>query len=506
MAYGFQFIKTWPVTFYNSRKINLMNTAIRQTKNITRVVFIVTLFILYCSFFHCNNAKAADTENVLGWAWSENIGWISFNDLNCDVNGNGVYEGAAEGAPASCPIAGAVFPYGVNVNLNPGPTFEELSGYAWSENIGWISFDKAIAGNPPSAPFNGAETFMAKLDTGTNNFFGWARALNHSGGWDGWIKLRKDPADIGSAYGTSLNAPNFEGWAWGDVVVGWISFNSKNCDPDGDGSSNGVGNCPPAPTPMASYKVYLANNAPTVVPNSPALINYCVFDLPGGVTLSWTFDDTEDNANGIDQTAYEVEITRSDLAPPCLTGKQTTSDEFIMSTGIGGIDSSCPGFIDYGGFTYNWQVKVYDSDGADSGFVQELSSFPSDSFPSDGPTPTHRYPTANFSFLPPLPILQLQEITFDPLDPLNLSIAYGGASISSFEWDFGDGTLNPISSPLVNGGIVTHFYSEANLFTVDLKVTDDTLPIGYFCWASQQLNAENIPIGKNTPGWNETTP
>ncbi|MCK5466624.1 PKD domain-containing protein [Candidatus Parcubacteria bacterium] len=454
-----------------------MNTAIRQIKNIKHIVFVMALFVFYFNLFCCNNANAADTENVLGWAWSENIGWISFNDLNCDIDGDGKYN---DDGLNDCPNDDSdVFPYGVNLDVA-----DNLSGYAWNNNIGWISFEPAdIAGCP-------AGVCQPSLAGGI--FSGWARALNHGGGWDGWISLNcaNNGGCAVSNYSTSLNDSDFEGWAWGDVVVGWVSFNSTNTGA------------------VIPYKVYLTNNAPTVVPNSPALIDYCVSNLPGGVTLSWTFSDTEDDANSIDQTAYEVEITRSDAALPCLTGKQITTDEFIMSTGIGGIDSFCPGFIDYGGFTYNWQVRVYDSDGADSGFVQELSSFPFDSFPSDGPTPIHRYPTANFSYTPPLPILQFQEITFDPLDPLNLSIAYGGASIASFEWNFDDGTPNLISDPLIDGGVVTHSYSEINLFTVDLKVTDDTLPVGYSCWASQHIptNTEDIPIGTNRPGWNETTP
>ena len=45
-------------------------------------------------------------------------------------------------------------------------------------------------------------------------------------GWDGWIKLK------GSSYGVTLNSipdpSEFEGWAWSDNVIGWISFNCNN--------------------------------------------------------------------------------------------------------------------------------------------------------------------------------------------------------------------------------------------------------------------------------------
>ena len=59
--------------------------------------------------------------DVTGWLWSENVGWVS---LSCENT-------------ASC----AVTPYGVR---NDGTG--QLSGSAWSENAGWIDFGPAGAG------------------------------------------------------------------------------------------------------------------------------------------------------------------------------------------------------------------------------------------------------------------------------------------------------------------------------------------------------------------------
>ena len=55
---------------------------------------------------------------------------------------------------------------------------------------------------------------------------GWARVLSPGGGWDGWISLSKQPAGT-IDYGVTLDEDNliFEGFAWGDDVVGWIDFN-----------------------------------------------------------------------------------------------------------------------------------------------------------------------------------------------------------------------------------------------------------------------------------------
>jgi len=56
--------------------------------------------------------------NLSGWAWSENFGWISF--------------------ASTTPVT-----YGVTVATSTG----EFDGYAWSENIGWISFNCKTGGD-----------------------------------------------------------------------------------------------------------------------------------------------------------------------------------------------------------------------------------------------------------------------------------------------------------------------------------------------------------------------
>ncbi|MBI2625192.1 MAG: PKD domain-containing protein [Candidatus Nealsonbacteria bacterium] len=131
--------------------------------------------------------------NVSGWAWSENIGWISFNCLN-------------QGVCASSN-------YGVDIAPNG-----DFSGYAWSENIGWITFNKSELQGCPSGACE------AKVDKKTAVVSGWARALANGDGWDGWIHLK------GSNYGLSIDktTAQFQGWAWGDMNAGWISFNCLN--------------------------------------------------------------------------------------------------------------------------------------------------------------------------------------------------------------------------------------------------------------------------------------
>ncbi len=131
---------------------------------------------------------------VTGWAWSDNIGWVS---LNCQTGG------------ANSTNICATNNYGVS---NTGGA---LSGYAWSDNIGWIQFG-GLSGFP-----SGSGTTAANATVSGSTITGWARALAYADGWDGWIALS------GTGYGvTTASCPTFNcNFAWGSDVIGWLSFN-----------------------------------------------------------------------------------------------------------------------------------------------------------------------------------------------------------------------------------------------------------------------------------------
>jgi len=134
-------------------------------------------------------AFAGSEHNMSGWAWSSNIGWISFNCTNDN----------------SC----AASDYGVNQNAD-----NTLSGYGWSSSVGWIQFG-GLSGFPTGG---GTQAQNANVNNGALQ--GWARALsNGAGGWDGWISL------AGTGYGVTLSGSSFAGYAWGSDVVGWVDFN-----------------------------------------------------------------------------------------------------------------------------------------------------------------------------------------------------------------------------------------------------------------------------------------
>ncbi|MBZ1356411.1 MAG: hypothetical protein KY054_01385, partial [Candidatus Nealsonbacteria bacterium] len=166
-------------------------------------ILVLTTTLFAVAFLITELRVEADVvNNVTGWAWSENIGWISFNCTN--DNSCGTHN------------------YGVNIDTNGN-----LSGHAWSEHIGWINFNPA---EPPGGPSNSARV---NIDSGEVS--GWVRALaGGADGWDGWIKLRCEGAECNPplGYGVSINRDTgvFQNWAWGGDVVGWISFNCANDD------------------------------------------------------------------------------------------------------------------------------------------------------------------------------------------------------------------------------------------------------------------------------------
>ena len=139
-------------------------------------------------------AGAQGSDELYGWAWSSNIGWVSLNCSDRSVCSR---------------------PYAVQFNSATGV----MSGYAWSSSIGWIDFR-------PSGPYPAAgPQYSARFDLSSGEASGWARALSGdpASGWDGWIKMA-GTADDGSPYSVQLSGNRVTGFAWGSDVVGWLNF------------------------------------------------------------------------------------------------------------------------------------------------------------------------------------------------------------------------------------------------------------------------------------------
>ncbi|MDO8572885.1 MAG: hypothetical protein Q7S11_03925 [bacterium] len=218
--------------------------------------------------------SAGSTDNLSGYAWSSNIGWISFNCINplenCGTSNYGVH------------IANDT------LRFTPGAK-SDITGTAWSSNIGWISFDRNKTGNPPSSDIGSGVGPIAQITWSPTPYMsGWARALAGcqnilgvpasscsgsgpglaSGGWDGWIKLRSTVGEPN--YGITLNSATnkLTGFAWGGDVVGWVKFASTVGEPSYGVVFTPIGTLPPV-------GCGIANNVPVAPPTGPISANLC---------------------------------------------------------------------------------------------------------------------------------------------------------------------------------------------------------------------------------------
>lgn len=151
------------------------------------IISILLLFIFHFSFFASN---VSATTNISSgayehWAWNDVIGWIDFYST-----------------------------YKVKV------TSYEISGYA-SSSVGYISFD---CGDTPNGNVCNPPTLSWSVtNDGSGNLSGWA--------WNdaiGWISFDNVTAGSPYLYQVRIDAGgNFSGWAWNDVI-GWISFNCSD--------------------------------------------------------------------------------------------------------------------------------------------------------------------------------------------------------------------------------------------------------------------------------------
>jgi len=426
------------------------------------ILFLVISFIVFGYFiFNFQKAepvKAQTGNNVNGWAWSETIGWISFNCTDRE---------AATGK--TCLDANdPSFNPAINLVDYGSGSFE---GYAWSETIGWIGYNpSALIGCPV-----GNCTVHLNLDN--MEISGWARACSvfasgcsgalapneERGGWDGWIKLRGTAQDS-SPFGVWVDrnpSPNeFRDWGWGNDIIGWVSFNCTD---------RGV-------CFNSNYKVLINFNLPPWADNlNVSQDDYCFKPSPP-VYLNWTFSDPDP---GDTQSAYQIEIDdNSSFTSP--RGCPLSSDTKVTSAGAGPGYSCVPIGLSFD-TSYWWRVKVWDNLDNES----EWSS--ADSFSAEP-----RYPWPEFKCngqdCSNVPVEKEKVITFT-----NLS---NYCDPCTYVWDFGDGTPPEITDDVFYQPI--HSYPDTGEYIVTLGATDS---LSNFC-----LREHTLKVRMPLPKWKEISP
>src|SRR3989344_5420056 len=137
-----------------------------------------------------HTASQCLNHDLIGYGWSDNIGWIS---ISCKNAGN---EHTVN--------------YGVDKAQNGN-----LSGYAWSDNIGWINFN----------PQKGGVT----LNTSNSEFEGyaWAGDDNDSEAVVGWISFNCNSGGVNGA--NICNTLNYKVSLTNSPPLASISCSSSDC-------------------------------------------------------------------------------------------------------------------------------------------------------------------------------------------------------------------------------------------------------------------------------------
>ena len=289
-------------------------------------------------------ASADGVGNVFGYAWSDNIGWIKMNSC-ADQDFNGVED--------NCVLVGG---QNWGVTINNGGTMGgqgTLSGYAWSDNIGWINFG-GLTGPNGSGP---VATMTLSGNTGT--FSGWAKAINGgaaNSGYEGWVSLAGAnylSPTTGGTGGVTYNksAGKIVGYAWGGDVIGWIQFGGASTFAN---VTYGV----PQVTPF-DFTISVAPSTYTTTSNtlfsySPVITVNLSGDTFQNVNLSKVVTTTGANQNGFSANLGSIVCPASDPDGVCnitltISGTATTTPGNYTVTVTG---------TPTGGITKNTSVTV----------------------------------------------------------------------------------------------------------------------------------------------------
>jgi len=461
---------------------------------------------------------SVDTDELWGWAWSSNVGWISFNSKNCDLDNDGEYEGASEGdsqwspataPPTDCPTSGNAFRYAVTMDRDTG----NLGGYAWNDNVGWISFASSsvpggVTNNYWTADCDASCTIAndctACVNIDDEKIYGGAIVL--SLGDDGWLQFDDDNIGDTTVYGLEASSTESAvfGFAWNEngsvggnkTGIGWVSFNSdykicdlssvdagKMCNSDLDCPSGlCVSNGSPAYAVTANF-----NRPPTVSSFELFPFDYCSNSALSS-RPTWVFDDPD---AGDTQVAYQLIVDDdNDISSPLFdTGK---CDEFNVNPDcVASYDASAfllhtVYTLDYDDEYFYW-VRVWDNNGGVSAFAGSISST----------TPENEYPEPYFSWFSPDPSAKEEVKFFD--ESIHYSSGLPDVSVDcdiancSYLWE-DDVPVNFGNTPTASSTI--YLIPDQNSFDVNLTVTDDS---GYFCSTSTTMQG----IKKKLPTWEE---
>ena len=214
------------------------------------------------------------------------------------------------------------------------------------------------------------------------------------------------------------------------------------------------------------YAEYVIPNQP---PDKPSPVgggetwNNCSYEV-SIPTFHWTYNDPENDP----QTYTEIIVYGETTLNETISCSSSPCESYTPS--INWIKNN----LNWGQ-TYSWQVRVRDNQ----------NNWSEWSDPNSFTMPLHAYPSVDFLYLPEKPD------TEDIVNFTDDTTFYGGASGSSWTWDFGDDNIG-------FGETTQHSYTDPGTYNVILEACDTN---SYCCPGSR-----NITISVPLPGWEEISP
>lgn len=181
------------------------------------------------SFLMLNGTSASTNIDAINhWAWNDGIGWIDlYYSNNVVVSANDI-EGFASSTVGSVSFNCNSTPGG-DICSGPSGNWKvsndgngNLTGWAWNDTIGWISFDSGTAGSPYA--------YQVIINPATGMFGGWA--------WNdavGWISF--NCVDSGSCSSSDYKVQT----SWSSTpVIGYLYSSIFDTQVTGGASINSV--------------------------------------------------------------------------------------------------------------------------------------------------------------------------------------------------------------------------------------------------------------------------
>ncbi len=349
-------------------------------------------------------------------------------------------------------VVGIVWAYnqGTNISVTTSSVDQPAcySGAYPTPTLNWVIGSEAVP--PASWPASSQVRYDIQIDD-DSNFGSIDIDTGQVTSGDNFYTVNESGLSFGTGYYWRIRVrDNFNSWT--DMVQGldtlFTTAGQCNNPPDRP-DSNGPGGS-------------------STLDRSPG--DYCV--VPA-YYFSWTYSDSDSD----DQSRFQFQVdNNNDFSSPEIdrdyTGLSNPSPAANNQTVVIAVSPSSDqiGYND----TYYWRVKVYDSEGADSGWAEGNNFVAAQ----------HQYPTIDFSWSPLSPSIDESTLFTD------LSTVYGGATKSSWSWTFTNG--NPSSSSQQNPTV--QFASSGNK-QVTLQITDSD---GYSC-----IDSKTTTIQAELPDWQE---